>query len=251
MAYFKTTITAGKTIEVHKSFTKFNGKKAKGCDGSLSPEQIEKINELNAEAKLARKINANFTEGDFHLILTYKKELRPLPQQAKKNVSEFMRSMRKEYKKFGADFKYIQVTEYETTAIHHHLVINDVEGQRIEKLVRSLWKFGGPKFVPLDNCGQYRELAEYLIKETARTHKKKNGGQMQRYSCSRNLINPKPKTQIIKKANSWQADPKPLKGYYIDPKSLFNGVNPFTCREYQKYTMIKIPEKKGRFKNGG
>lgn len=250
MAYFKTTITAGKTIEVHKSFTKFEGKRKRSGNCDLSPEQIEKINELNAEAKLARKINANFTEGDFHLILTYKKELRPLPHQAKKNICEFMRNMRREYKKFGAEFKYIQVTEYETTAIHHHLVINDVEGQRIEKLVRSLWKFGGPKFVPLDHSGQYRELAEYLIKETARTHKKKDGGQMQRYSCSRNLINPKPKTKIIKRATSWQADPKPIKGYYIDQNTLHNGVNPFTGREYQRYTMIKIPERKGRFRNG-
>ncbi len=44
----------------------------------------------------------------------------------------------------GADLKYINVTEYKNKAIHHHLLINHIEGQDVSKMVRRLWKFGRP-----------------------------------------------------------------------------------------------------------
>ena len=51
---------------------------------------------------------------------------------------------------------------------------------------------------------------------------------------------PTPKTEIIKKAQRWAADPKPIKGYYIDKDTVYNGVDPFTGREYQKYTLVRL-----------
>jgi len=106
-------------------------------------------------------------------------------------------------------------------------------------IVRRLWNYGRPGFKLLDDTGQYKDLAAYLIKETNETFRKKDGGHKQRYSCSRNLITPPSKTKIVK-AKSWSPDPKPKKGYYIDQDTIYNGTDPFTKRLYQRYTMIRL-----------
>lgn len=246
MSYFKTTIEAGKTIEVHKSFTKSECKKQKNKDKEKpTPEEIEKVNQANAERTLRILINANFEEGDWFTTLTYRKEDRQSPAEAKKIVKAFLDALRTEFKKYGEELKYINVTEYKNTAIHHHLVINDIKLLNVAKTIRKLWKHGRPDFKVMDKTGQYKDLAAYLIKETSKTFKEKDGGHMQRYSCSRNLIRPVPVTEIIRKANRWAADPKPVKGYYIDKDTIYNGVNPFTGREFQRYTMVRIDDDTG------
>lgn len=238
--YFKTTIKAGKTIEVYKSFRKRTGVIERGDRKKLTPEEMDKINQLNAERKLRIKINANFQEGDPFITLTYRKELRPTPEEAKKHITKFIAALRKYYRKQNKELKYIVVTEYENKAIHHHLIINDVA--EIAKMVCQLWMFGRPDFKYLDSTGQYKDLAAYLIKETSKTYKKnreEGKGHKQRYSCSRNLVMPEPKTQEVK-ANKWTADPKPIKGYYVDQDTIINGLDPFTGREYQRYTLVEI-----------
>jgi len=245
MAYFKTTIEAGATIEVTKSYTKRIGVKARGNKEQPTPEEMEKVNQINAERNLRIKINANFKVDDPFITLTYRKDERPTPEQAKKNIKKLIDDLRKEYKKAGEELKYINVTEYKNKAIHHHLLINAAEGFDSAKAVRRLWEFGRPDFKFLDNTGQYKDLAAYLIKETSKTFKENEGGHMQRYSCSRNLIMPTPKEEIIKKATRWIPDPRPIKGYYIDQDTVYNGVDPFTGRQFQRYTMVKLSGSSG------
>lgn len=241
MGYFKTTVKAGATIEVTKSYTKRIGTKARGNKEKPTAEEMEKVNQMNAERTLRLKINANFGVDDPFITLTYRKEERPTPAGAKKNIKKLLDSLRKKYKTMGAELKYINVTEYQNKAIHHHIIINRVEGADVSKWVRQLWKFGRPDFKYLDDTGQYKDLAAYLIKETSKTYKgNDDGGHKQRYSCSRNLTMPTPKTEIIKKAQRWAADPKPIKGYYIDKDTVYNGIDPFAGREYQKYTMVRL-----------
>ncbi len=245
MGYFRTSIKAGATIEITKSYTKRVGIKVRGGKEKPTKEEMEKVNQLNAERILRLKINANFKEDDLFLTLTYRKEERPEPEEAKKNIKKLIDGLRKVFRKAGAELKWICVTEYHNKAIHHHLLINHVKGQDIPKMVRSLWKFGRPNFKYLDDSGQYKDLAAYLIKETSKTYKAKDGAKKQRYSCSRNLVMPIPKTEIIKKAKRWMPDPKPMKGYYIDKDTIYNGVDPFTGRIYQKYTMVRISDSGG------
>ena len=239
MPYFKTEVIAGRTIEVHKSYSKRIGdRRPRGKREKPTPEEMEKVNQKNAETRLRRLINANFGCGDFHLILTYKRELRPNPQEAKQRIEKFIRALRKEYKKVGADLKYIHVTEYLSAAIHHHLIINDIENKNVSKIIRDLWEWGNPKFTPLDNTGQYSKLAEYLVKETSKTYKESDSGHKQRWSSSKNLIKPVTKTTIIKKAEKWAAEPKPKKGFYIDKDSIENGVNFWNGQPFQRYIMV-------------
>lgn len=246
MGYYKTIIVAGKTIEVTKSYSKRVGSKNRSKKEKPTKEEMEKINERNAERKLTLKINANFEMDDIFSTLTYRKDERPTPEQAKKNIKKLIDNLRGEFKKIGAQLKYINVTEYKNKAIHHHLLINHIEGYDVAKMIRNLWEFGRPDFKYLDGSGQYKDLAAYLIKETAKTFKENDGGHKQRYSCSRNLIMPQPKTKIIKKAAKWIPDPKPLKGYYIDKDTVYNGVDQFTGREYQRYMMIKLDGRCGK-----
>lgn len=245
MPYYKTEIKAGKTIEVIKSYSKRIGvSKSRSEKEKPTAEEMEKVNQKNAEAKLRRLINANFGYGDYHLVLTYKKELRPTPAEAKDRITKFLRVMRREYKKQGEQLKYIVVTEYKNKAIHHHLIINGID-LNINKLLRQCWEYGTPHITPLDDTGQYKELAAYFIKETSKTFKENDGGAKQRYSCSRNLTKPIKKTTLIKKAEKWLEEPKPKKGYYIDKDTVYNGVNPFNGRPIQYYTMIKISDPGG------
>ncbi len=239
LAYFKTTVKAGKTIEVTKSYTKRVGPPCRGGREKPTPEEMERVNERNAERILRIKINANFGVDDLFVTLTYRRDERPTPEQAKKNVKKFIGALRKIFRKLGVELKYVNVTEYKNKAIHHHLIINHIEGEDVAKMVRRLWGFGRPDFKFLDGTGQYRDLAAYLIKETSKTYKENDGGHRQRYSCSRNLVMPPSRTEIVRRAARWLPDPKPIKGYYIDKDTVYNGVDPFTGREYQRYTMVR------------
>ena len=165
---------------------------------------------------MRRLINANFGYGDYHLVLTYKKNLRPNPAEARKRVTNFLRTLRWNYKKRGEELKYIITTEYKNKAIHHHLILNGIEANA-NKIVRDCWKWGSPHFTPLDDTGQYKDLAAYLIKETDKTYKERDGGARQRYSCSRNLIKPVAKITIVKKAEKWLEDGTVWNTYHARP----------------------------------
>lgn len=221
----------------------------------LTPEQIEKQNEWQAERKLNRIITANFTSDDYHVILTFGKDV--MRDEAKKCLKKFLDGMRQEYRKTGQEFKYIAVTEYENKRIHHHIVINDYQGDGSDtvKLTRGMWKKasggkgGNPKFVGLYDNGDYKNLAEYLIKETKKTFREEDACMKKRWSCSKNLIRPEPVKETVQ-ARCWRKEPKVPEGYYLEPESLINGTNPITGLPYQHYTLVRLktPESEERKK---
>lgn len=231
---------AGATIEIIKCIPR-------GSRGGVErqPKTGEEIREANmrqAARKLTRKINANFRPGDWHIILTYRKDDRPHPEEAYKNIKKIIKELRKEYRKHGFELKYIHVTEYLNKAIHHHLIINNVnDGKRTTSdYIRRLWTGkGNPKFIPLYDNGEYKKLADYFVKETEKTFREKSSPSKQRYSCSRNLVNPKPESRIRKTKTGWKQNPKPRTGYYIDQDSLYNGTDKLGY-PYQRYVMVKI-----------
>ena len=62
----------------------------RGPKRKRTPEDIERQNKTNREKKVQRLIMANFKEGDWHLILKYKKDLRPESfREAKKQIQKF------------------------------------------------------------------------------------------------------------------------------------------------------------------
>lgn len=203
-------------------------------------EEIRAANVRQAARRLARKINANFKPGDYHITLTYREPVSN--EEAEKRIQNFLDRMRDRFKRRGFSFKYILVTEYKNKRIHHHIIINHInDGKRTTiDHVREIWKGNGQqRFVPLYDSGEYQVLAEYFIKETEKTFRSEETPTAQRYTCSRNLIEPKPDIRNRKTKRGWEPDPKPRKGYYILPDSLYNGFDRLGF-PYQRYVMVKI-----------
>ena len=202
-----------------------------------SPEDREKWNYTAACKKLKRIINANFGEGDFSVTLTYKLEERLPDEEAKKEITNFLKRIKREYKKRGYELKWIYTTEQRKKSIHHHLILNSIP--ETARLLTKHWKKGFVRISPLDSTGDYKDLADYIIKETDKTFRDPDSADKQRYSRSRNLIIPEPHKKIIT-AKTFRKEPKPIKGYYIDKDSIFIGQNPVTGYSYMTYTMVRI-----------
>jgi len=237
MPYLKRTVIAGKTIEVKKYFSTNYGKQtsARGIRKEHTPEEQQKVNEQYALQKLRWLINTNFGENDIHLVVTYKKELRPDVEKAMVQRRNMLRRFKRVYESQGKEFKYIIVTEYKNKAIHHHMIINHID----VALLQDKWKFGKLRPTYLDDTGDYSKLADYLIKETKDIFSDNENSIKKRWSASKNLKPPKIKKQVIK-ANMWNDTPKAIKGYYIDKDSIYNGQHKFTGHPYQTYVMKRI-----------
>lgn len=244
--YFKTVCKAGKTTEVYRSYSKRTGKAKPSGNRTLTKEEIEQNNFRRAVINLTRKLNANFDGKSYHLIFTYRSEDRPTVEEGIKRIHNFLRALAREYKKEGGELKYILVTEYKNGKVHHHVVVNGMASGKTLEVANSKWKYGYIKCSMLDNTGQYRKLAEYLIKETKKSFKEGKIGK-QRYTSSRNLIVPKAKTETVK-ASRWLPEPRIPNGYYLDQDTLFNGVDSFTGKLIQKYTLIELPNYKKKRK---
>lgn len=212
-------------------------------------ESVEKINKRNAERDFAIKINHNFCAGDIYLTLTYKGD-EPSKEEARRNLNNFKRRLKYHCDKQGIKLKWVAVTEYENRRIHHHMILN----VRDIGALNDLWPHGLINTKPLDDSGDYRILAEYLIKETDKTFRNPDSANKVRFSCSRTIENPEVIQEEIGIIDLTK-EPRPVKGFVLDPDSFYYGENPFSGRAYQEYVLIaetagrKMPRKsRGRKK---
>lgn len=209
MAYMKKTVVAGKTMEVEKYLLYPKPKHQRSERVNPTSEQMARVNERNARKKLRHLINANFGEGDLHLVLTYR-EGPPSPEEAKENLRRFCRRMRKLYTDQGQELKYIAVTEYQSKRIHHHMIVSKEDVNEI----RKIWEHGFLRLSVLDDTGDYHQLADYLIKETSRTFRE--SPTKKRWTASRNLVRPPEKTKTIKRSRFRDPPPEKIGGYRLD-----------------------------------
>lgn len=247
--YKKKVWTFKKHIEIEKTYSLNYGApgERRRAKRKRTPEDIERMNEWQAIKTLRRKINANFGEDDWHLIPTFEKSKRPADmEEAKVIIKKFLRDMRKEYKKLGLPFKYICAFEIGSKgAPHFHMIINNIStaDTSTTKIVRKLWKHGKPKFMAMDESGDYKDLAEYIIKQTKQTFREDETVFKARYTCSKNLIKVEPEVEDLgrywgKKTRRIDVPPDMQEqGWYVDKESIYEGINPVTGRHYQYYTL--------------
>lgn len=220
MPYIQATTRAGDTVILEQyQAPRWN------CKGGVRLPASEPICEAQERANANRekrefiiKVNANFKEGDYHLVLDYTNSDRPQEIEAAKDDREhFMRRLRYIYKRAGVVLKYIIITEWgkKRGGLHHHLIINRDRGID-EDLIRRAWKKGRVHFNPLDDKGDYTQLASYLVKN--RVNWRKYGGSGRQWTCSRNLARPKTEKKIVKR-DIYYDKPKPRPGYYISEYS--------------------------------
>ena len=243
MPYIHETVIAGKTIEISKYYS--HRYKCKNAIRSKSIENTkeaqERKNYKRQEKKLTRLINTNFKENDYHVVLNYKKEERPATIEDMKNdMRQFLKSLRGVCKKNDIDLKYIYVAERgKKGALHFHMVINKID----PGILTSIWKKGRVNIHMLDNTGQYKDLAAYLLKFT-KEHKqeaKKLSGKA--WSSSRNLKKPLIIKKIINKHDFFKEKvsiPKKYRNeYYLQKDSIYNGFHYETGYKFFTYTLIK------------
>lgn len=185
-------------------------------------EKLRRYNEQQANKELERTLAANFTEEDFHCVLTYREA--PEAEGDKRIFRNFLQRLRRFYVGHGTALKFVAVVEQEAKRIHHHFVCNGIAGINMARELNRIWGQGGVHLTPLYEDRDYKGLAEYLVKETRRTFQKEDGKTKQRYTCSRNLVRPEPVIKTIA-AEHWSDTikvPKGLeeKGYYLDRDSI-------------------------------
>ncbi len=244
MPYYQETVIAGRVMERRKKHSSRLGVKGIPRSENINPtpEEQEKVNQANAERNVRWLLNGNFQDGDFHMVPGFKKDLNPTPEEAIEAYNKLMRDLRRLYKKEGSELKYISAMERGERGqkkIHFHIVVNYMETKKIT----ALWPWGRIRFFPLDDSGQYADLAHYIIKRTSKTFQRGEGFK-KRFNSSRNLEKPDIENEVIS-AREWVKEPKPLKGYYIEKDKTVNGISKVTGYPYQFYSMVQIrPERK-------
>lgn len=205
-----------------------------------TPEMIEKRNQHNKEKLARRKLRSHFDINDYFTDLTYQKDKRPKDmEKAKEDFRRFIREVRREYRKRGADLKWIRNIEVGTkNGWHIHLVINRIPDTDI--ILREAWKHGRVVNELLYEKGEFAKLAAYITK-TPKTDKRLKESH---YSTSRNLPVPEPEEKKYIKWKTWSKVKVP-DGFYLDKESYNEGVNPITGYRYRTYTLLRTGRRRG------
>ena len=220
-----------------------------------TPEQVNRQNQWNRETKVRRLIKANFCEGDLWMTLKYPKGIRKPFDEVKEDMRRFREELRKEYKKRGQDFKWINRIEIGARGgIHAHMIANRIrEGPGTDVVAQQIWERiagGRINYTNLYAAGGYKDLAKYLAKQPDEEQEKQlsfyepqERRQMVRYSSSRNLVRPQPEVKTYRRRTvrrMVEDGIKPTPGYYIDPESVRYGINPFNGTTYLKYIECRL-----------
>lgn len=239
--YLKRIIRYGNRIDFEKYHTARYGVKGEKRQKKKKPsrEEVRLKNERNAIRKLYRTMVENFTDGDWHVVLTYAEE--PEPELAEKNLRLFFDRMRRAYRAAGRELKWIKTTEWKGKRLHHHVVMNDCPG--FSALLRKNWPHGGVHPEPLYADQNYEGLAKYLVKETKDTFREDGNPNRQRYSCSRNMKKPEEKVEVVP-ASDWRKTPSVTKsleeaGYVLEEDSIEQGTDIFGY-PFMRYTLKRI-----------
>ena len=201
MGYRTKTTKAGRRLEVeiYPVFGREKESRLRAAKRNLTPEKQERLNLKRAQQHFVQLVDANFSEKDIHLTLTYRGEP-PAYEQAKKDLSNFLRRVKRLREKRGLpELKYCGVIEgqeemaggYKKTRIHAHLLMNDgVDREELERI----WALGyanADRLKP-DERG-LEAIARYIIKQ--QKHRRK-------WLASRNLRQPKVRTSDTKASNA-------------------------------------------------
>lgn len=254
MAYWKDIWRFRESIEYEYKYAGNYGAKGekRTKKKKASPEQIKKQNQKNKETRMRRLIKANFVEGDIWGTLKYPAGIRKTVWEIMDDLSKFQGKMRYQYKKRGEPFKWVTRMEIgKEGGIHIHILLNRVRGEpAIDELMQEKWIHGRVYYTSIYDAGGFEKLAAYITKqpkeeaaEQMSLFPEEEQKELVKYSSSRNLIRPEPERKVYSR---WTVrklvdeGPKPTPGYFIDPNSIVNGINPYTGMSYYKYIEVKI-----------
>ena len=247
--YRQKIVKAGKTVDVQFTYPTQFGEgltRAHHKAGVGTPADMEAYNYELAVIKLTQIINANFGVDDWFVTLHYERENRPPDiETAKKQLSVYLKRLKKKYAELKVIFKWVKTTAYgERGGIHHHIVIpKGVSMQDIQTLWKETIK-ASHKARPADcsalySTGEYSSLAAYFCQQAEKSGVKAK--HCRRFTCSRNIVRPTPEEPIWVDEIKWKEPPVAWPGYYIETDSIKAGCNPVNGRPYLFYRMVKMP----------
>lgn len=182
------------------------------------------LNDKNSVRNLIRTVHCNFAKGDLILTLTYEDYYLPNEEQAKRDITNYIKRLKRYRKKHGLpDLKYIYVISFvsdeereksKKVRIHHHMIINYMDRDAAEEL----WGKGRTESKKLqpDEFG-FEGIARYMFNQAKGKR---------RWVPSRNLTKPKvyksftkltrnKAEQLYSKPSEWESIFKKLyKGKY-------------------------------------
>jgi len=249
VGYTEVTYYAGQTIEKRKYYARRSDvpKVKKGETDKPSKQEIERINLRNAERKMRLLLNTNFIDGDYNITLTYNTDgPPPIWEQAKQDWRRFLRRLRKLYADAGRELKWLVVTAIGKRhgRLHHHLICS--AGVPLGD-IQLAWELGKVRAGVLDTEGQYGGLAHYLVNQKRAAPSE--GEHVQRWSCSRNLEQPRVERRTVK-ARSWREEINPPEGYYEEKNARYIGIDKFGHPTVE-YRFLKIaPQNRRQRKRG-
>ena len=189
--YRMKTITSGniRECEIYPVFT-HRADFTRGKKKRESRDKQRRLNRRNAQKKLIRLLNANFTEGDTWATFTYGADKLPTDEKAAhKFFRNYLRRLDYRMKREAwGELKYIFVTEYlddgKKIRVHHHCVMNFPDRDLAEKMwtggARTHTRRLQPDEAGLEGLGRYiTKSKEFLVKHA------------RMWSASRNLKQPK------------------------------------------------------------
>lgn len=192
------TYKSGKVIEKSKFWVPEQAKRRSPKKASSSKRKQDE-NERDAIKALARLINCNYSHGDLWLTLNYSAEgmvrlialagsddIDTVKKAADKELTLFLRRMKRELAKQGIELKYIALTSDmdgktgELVRPHHHIIMP----RAAYELCKKQWRLGGVDYQLLRDQADYTPLATYLVKQCRRQANEN------RWKSSRNLDRP-------------------------------------------------------------
>lgn len=195
-AYRTKTIRAGDVLEA-EIYPVWNTRAAYRKAGqAVTREAQQRVNDRNSLRRMVRKVNANFTEADLHLTLTYGPDRR-LPttkQEAQRDMANFIARLNRWRKRQGMDrLRYVYVIEWSDgegnpKRIHHHLIMSGMDRDVAERL----WGKGYANADRLKPDAYGLEaLVRYVLKaKKHRRGQRVDGSRGRAWSCSRGLRDP-------------------------------------------------------------
>ena len=151
-------IQSGSQLEVQIYETWPTGAANKGKAQRISRPAQQKLYEKYRQQRVVRLVNANFTEKDTWLTLTYSDENKPADRQrAQRIIYNYLRSVRRKFK--DVDVKAVYTTQIGEHRCHHHLCINISDRDRLEEMWCSR-----------SERARRRKNPNYKIKKYGRTH---------------------------------------------------------------------------------
>lgn len=200
-------------------------------------EEMQKANQREREKRCRRILRSNFEVNDLFIRLSYAKDKRPEGMdEAKKDFAKFIRKVKREYEKRGAELKWIRNIEVgKRDAWHVHLVINRIPDTDV--IIAKAWTHGYTSSKLLYQDGEFADLAKYITKTSV-----SDPGHIveSNYSHSRNLPVPEPEIHKYLRRRTWK-DIKIPEGFYLD--ECYEGVNPYTGYTFRSYALLETKKR--------